>query len=237
MCNPPFYSSIDEMLASAHAKSLPASSACTGTTTEMVYDQDGELGFARCILKDSVELKKRVQWYTTLFGKSASVGPFIKDLKETLGLNGNWAIAQFSQGPTQRWAVGWSFHDLRPSKNVCIPPTTGLKGCFPTSPEQTLVYDTDISLAQLKEILDELPTVGYFEDAQGPIVYEYSGNVWSRAARRSRARGKDQDGVECQFSIRISVKPGETVIRWLKGIDPVVFESFCGTLRKQIQRR
>lgn len=234
MCNPPFYSSVDEMLSSAHAKSLPASSACTGTTTEMVYDQDGELGFAKRILGDSIVLGTRVQWYTTLFGKLASLDPFIAELRQTPGIHGNWAITQFAQGPTQRWAVGWSFRDLRPRKEVCVLRTAGLKGCSPTSPEQKLSYDTETGAVKLRDILEDLPTLNVVESPNGTITYQFCGNVWSRAWRRARARGQDVVDTNCRLAVRISVGSSEASIRWLRGTDPVMFESFCEMLRKRV---
>jgi len=76
-------------------------------------------------------------------------------------------------------------------------------------------------------------------------------NVWSRAARRRQTsqgsprednswlEGKD----EMAFGFKIQAKQGkdvkgiEVVIRWLKGNDSVLFESFCGMLKRQVENR
>lgn len=226
------------MLESAHAKALPASSACTGTTTEMVYDPDGELGFAKRILADSVIHHDKVQWFTTLFGKLSSVEPFIMELKRTPGLNGNWAVTQFSQGPTQRWGVGWSFHDFRPSKSVCTLRTIALKGCSPPAPEQTIAYQDNNGQAQVKDILNGLPAIRRREiTVDNSIIYEFAENVWSRAARRALSRGRGTVGCECQLSVLVHIKPAVVLVRWIRGRNHVMFESFCEMLRKKLTKR
>lgn len=78
-------------------------------------------------------------------------------------------------------------------------------------------------------------------------------NVWSRAARRRQRNedshgkdtvednGSDSDEAALGFSIqakqRKSAGHAEVVTRWLKGNDAVLFESFCGMLKRQIENR
>lgn len=74
-------------------------------------------------------------------------------------------------------------------------------------------------------------------------------NVWSRSARRKRVQevaseetqGKmdmEDEGDEpdelAALGVRIAVtaSKGEVVVRWLKGLDTVLFESFCGMLKR-----
>jgi 23S rRNA (adenine1618-N6)-methyltransferase len=70
--------------------------------------------------------------------------------------------------------------------------------------------------------------------------------VWSRASRRhasNQGAGKSSDdAVEMALGFRITVEeiPGgqggaKTTIRWLKGHDSVLFESFCGMLKRKIE--
>lgn len=76
------------------------------------------------------------------------------------------------------------------------------------------------------------------------------GNVWSRAARRKQQQSptnstdKDQDMNESEdggpvlgFKIRLEILGGGTVVkvRWLQGRDSVLFESFCGMLKRQLK--
>ena len=77
-------------------------------------------------------------------------------------------------------------------------------------------------------------------------------NVWSRAARRRRKSQDlpsketvedDDDWDEAALGFRIQAKQSkaaehaEVIIRWLKGNDTVLFESFCGMLKRQLEDR
>lgn len=76
-------------------------------------------------------------------------------------------------------------------------------------------------------------------------------NVWSRAARRQQKREaadggdltekSDDDDEEVEeaalgFKIQLT-KESEVVavsVRWLQGVDSVLFESFCGMVKRQM---
>ena len=73
----------------------------------------GEVAFVKRMIAESVALKERVQWYTSMLGKLSSVSTIIGLLKEAAIQN--WAVTEFVQGTkTRRWAVAWSWGDLRP---------------------------------------------------------------------------------------------------------------------------
>jgi len=71
--------------------------------------------------------------------------------------------------------------------------------------------------------------------------------VWSRASRREVARKQgdameEDDDPEMAFGFKIHVianPDGESgakvTIRWLKGHDTVLFESFCGMLKRKLE--
>ena len=80
-----------------------------------------------------------------------------------------------------------------------------------------------------------------------------SENVWSRSARRKRKRiemehdnghkpvlqSQSIDDQEQQQSgvalrIRIEVREGDMEVQWLQGKDHVLFESFCGMLKRKM---
>lgn len=130
MCNPPFYSTVKEMHESlaGKGKTLLPSAACTGAETEMVYEPDdpggkrqgGDLGFVMRMIDESLVLRERVKWYSSMVGKLETLKTVVERLKEA-GLN-NWAVTCLiggsgQGGQTRRWAVAWSFGDLRP-RNV-----------------------------------------------------------------------------------------------------------------------
>ena len=84
-------------------------------------------------------------------------------------------------------------------------------------------------------------------------------NVWSRSARRRKQqqgtapssmqpRSEDKmdestdedDEAELNFGFKLEIRQGQEVdstevrCRWLKGVDHVLFESFCGMLKRQL---
>ncbi|KAF8544822.1 hypothetical protein BDD12DRAFT_369620 [Trichophaea hybrida] len=246
MCNPPFYSSVDNLLAHAALKSLPPSSACTGTLTEMVYVPNGELGFAKRMLQESLILRTRIQWYTTLFGNLSSVLAFIAELKAVPDLmaSGNWAVTDMVQGATKRWAVAWSFGDRRPAAEVAVSKAFALKGCSPPlKPELefSVARQCGVVEEEVAGLLGELELIG-MKRGNGEFYGEVKGNVWSRAARRAMAKGvmdTRADGeVQLGFLITVSSSKGgiTTVnVRWKRGQDGVLFERFCGMVKRKIQ--
>lgn len=112
MCNPPFYSSPEDLAQSAAAKSRLPHSACTGSEVEMVTP-GGEVAFVGRMIKESLTLRNRCQWYTSMLGKLGSVSEVVELLKRMRIVN--WAVTEFVQGgKTRRWAVAWSFGTRRP---------------------------------------------------------------------------------------------------------------------------
>jgi 23S rRNA (adenine1618-N6)-methyltransferase len=116
MCNPPFYSSKADMLTSAATKQRPPFTACTGSESEMVT-LGGEVAFVSRMITESLALKDRVQWYTSMLGKFSSVSILIQKLREHS--IGNYAVTEFVQGSrTKRWGIAWSFEDLKPKMGL-----------------------------------------------------------------------------------------------------------------------
>lgn len=74
-------------------------------------------------------------------------------------------------------------------------------------------------------------------------------NVWSRASRRQstkvQSQGDDMEEDEAEMTLGFKVnledvKSGKDgslkiTIRWLKGHDSVLFESFCGMLKRKME--
>lgn len=117
MCNPPFFANLADMSASlkGEGKSWKPNAVCTGAEIEMVC-LDGDLGFVTRIVNESLNLREKVQWYTSMLGKLNSAKSIITLLKKN-GVT-NWAVGVIDTGSsTKRWIVAWSFGDLRP-KNV-----------------------------------------------------------------------------------------------------------------------
>jgi 23S rRNA (adenine1618-N6)-methyltransferase len=74
----------------------------------------GEVDFILRMVQESLELRDKVKWYTSMLGMLSSVSTVVENLK-TLK-NDNYAVTEFVQGTkTKRWAVAWSWTDWRPA--------------------------------------------------------------------------------------------------------------------------
>lgn len=257
MTNPPFYASEAEMLESANKKQRPPNSACTGAPVEMITP-GGELAFVSKVIEESrnPETRERIQWFTSMLGKLASVSTLVEKLRENECTN--YAVTEFVQGQkTRRWAIAWSWHDLRPSTAV----SRGIPGFekkllpFPTDYTFILaVTDLDNVTANLTQQVQALSLQFRWKPTLYMGVGMASGDVWSRKARRREARDENgnedediadpEDGAEnpaLVFKIVLSksteaasVDAVKIHVRWLQGRDAVLFESFCGWLKRKL---
>jgi len=64
MCNPPFYSSREEIEKSTNEKELSPSAVCTGADTEMITP-GGESAFVRQIVTESLIYKTKCGYATS----------------------------------------------------------------------------------------------------------------------------------------------------------------------------
>lgn len=137
MCNPPFYSSQEDLISSAQSKQRAPFTACTGSPSEMVTP-GGEVAFITNMILESLHHKDSCQWFTSMVGKLSSLTPLIDKLRGE-GV-GNYAVTEFVQGSkTRRWALGWSFGDMRPAGKVCRRTNAVAKGLLPFGTE--VVHD------------------------------------------------------------------------------------------------
>ena len=252
MTNPPFYESEQEMVASAKLKSRPPNSACTGAPVEMVC-QGGEVAFVSRIIGESLKLRERVQWYTSMLGKMSSLEAVVDLLRERK--IENYAVTEFVQGSkTRRWAVAWSFGPMRPAQEVA----RGMKALawkriLPSSVEYTMgdgpINDIGAFASKIDSTMQALELLSWEWDKQGLRgVGRARENVWSRAWRRRKLREKENptsggaaesgDDETCGFGFSIMVTVGleetKTVCRWVEGHEEVIFTSFCGFLKTQL---
>ncbi|GAB7342360.1 hypothetical protein MBLNU457_g0578t3 [Dothideomycetes sp. NU457] len=249
LCNPPFYSSLAEMTESNNAKSRPPSATCTGSENEMICP-GGDIGFVSRILDESLLLRGKVQWYTSMLGKLSSVHALVAKLKEN-NID-NYAVTSLRAGKkTRRWAVGWSFDDCRPSSAVCRGKEVSVVA-LPLPTEDTIKVDS-ISAKEIATRLDVvmagLDMRWKWDEANFSGVGSASGNVWSRSARRKRKRAEmesqntnEATGSSGEISVqalamtvRITVVDAQADVRWLRGHDGLLFESFCGMLKRALR--
>lgn len=188
MCNPPFYSSVEDLATSKTFKSQKPTAICTGADIEMICE-GGDIGFVLHMLDESLILRDKIQWYTSMLGKLSSAYTLVTRLKE--GGISNWAVSSLRKnGKTKRWVVGWSFGDRRPRWDVCC------DGDIPAALlPQTTVMSVRTSPLMGKEVedtlnasLDALDLDWTWNGETRTGVGSARGNVWSRSARRKRKR-------------------------------------------------
>ncbi|KAK0909063.1 hypothetical protein LTR02_004588 [Friedmanniomyces endolithicus] len=254
MTNPPFYSSDQDMQASYTGKSAPPSAVCTGAENEMICP-GGDVGFVSRILDESLKLGGRVQWYTAMLGKMSSLQTIIAKLREH-GVT-NFAVTCLQAGyRTKRWAVAWSFRDYRPRNDVARHGELVL-GVLPTATAQTIPVrglSKEAAGEKVDELVKGLDVKRRWRGELGIGIVEAKENVWSRAARRNRrfaraSKGKeapeqeagdgesseeDDDDDAVALAVKITCKEGEVELRWLRGLDYVLFESFCGLTKRAL---
>lgn len=270
MCNPPFYSSEEDMTRAYAGKEKSPSAVCTGSANEMICD-GGDGGFAGRILRASLKLRGRVRWYSCMLGRLASLQGFVEELKAN-GV-GNFAVVNLRAGrKTRRWAVAWSFGDLRPANGV-VRGGEVVQGVMPLATEWTVHVgggggedgeDVD-SIEELghrvNAVLAELDLRWHWRAPIHTGVAFARENVWSRSARRKRKfqqqqrdekevseeggnggeEGSESSSSEDEEPVALAVKivcgPGRVDIRWLRGTDFTLWESFCGMLKRALGAR
>ncbi|XP_031208895.1 RNA N6-adenosine-methyltransferase METTL16 [Mastomys coucha] len=146
MCNPPFFANQLEAkgVNSRNSRRPPPSSVNTGGITEIMAE-GGELEFVKRIIHDSLQLKKRLRWYSCMLGKKCSLAP----LKEELRVQGvpKVTFTEFCQGRTMRWALAWSFYD---DVTVPSPPSKRRKLEKPRKPITFIVLESVMKELSLK---------------------------------------------------------------------------------------
>ncbi|CAM9387291.1 unnamed protein product, partial [Scytosiphon promiscuus] len=101
MTNPPFFESTDE------AGQNPETATGDMATAGEVACPGGEVAFVRAIIEDSLRLRERVRWYTSMVGKKSNAKKLLRILREA-GVK-NTRTTEFFQGRTVRWGLAWSF--------------------------------------------------------------------------------------------------------------------------------
>ncbi|KAK0223916.1 hypothetical protein IW262DRAFT_1433222 [Armillaria fumosa] len=230
MCNPPFYASLDEVTLSAEGKAMDPNAVCTGAPVEMVTP-GGEMAFVRQIVRESKQLGTRCRWYTSMLGKMSSLKEVVDLLKE-LSID-NYAITEFVQGQTRRWAIGWSFTDERLPDSISRIPNPALRSLMP--PHNNIVQpvpgDKVVDIHQALFAISGLNT----ELCDGHVLVRAKEDSWSRSARRKRKRDVP-DLLVYKMVCTIKVSRGGVEYQWVRGAgsDRGLFDSFCSHVSRKI---
>ncbi|KAL0062983.1 hypothetical protein AAF712_010114 [Marasmius tenuissimus] len=113
MCNPPFYSSAEDVAQSSEAKEFAPNSVktffwvspqlsslfvrqvCTGAAIEMITE-GGESAFVRRMMEDSIKVGTRCKWYTSMLGKLSSVAEVVEELRANSARDAKFYSQKFS---------------------------------------------------------------------------------------------------------------------------------------------
>ncbi|KAJ6557965.1 S-adenosyl-L-methionine dependent methyltransferase [Mycena capillaripes] len=246
MCNPPFYSSLEDVAASADSKEFEPNAVCTGADVEMITP-GGESSFVRRMVDESLILRERCRWYTSMLGKMSSLTDVVGAIRgHSIE---NYGITEFIQGSTRRWAVVWSFSDFRlpdavarianPQLQSLMPPRNTLRQAI-----RFLAQDTE----RLTEILSTVLAAvdgAHVMNADDRFTIYATKNTWSRTARRKNKHAP-QDSPEadasapnlicCVHWIFQEMAQGETVLecQWIQGKDRQLFEGFASHMSRKV---
>ncbi|KAA1477616.1 S-adenosyl-L-methionine dependent methyltransferase [Dentipellis sp. KUC8613] len=237
MCNPPFYSSAEDVARSAEVKEFQPNAVCTGADIEMITE-GGESHFVCRMVEESLALKDRCRWYTSMLGKLSSLTDVVSRLRSHS--IDNYAITEFVQGQTRRWAVGWSFTGERlpdslarissPGVSSLMRPRNNLRQALPDNPPPSA----------LTEVLSSISGLTLSSTTQ-PITISAQSNSWSRAARRKQAAGASGAPTPgppllvCRASVVQDDEGPAVVFVWARGRERLAFEGFASHVAKKMR--
>jgi len=250
MCNPPFYNSAEDVARSSEFKEFGPNAICSGAEVEMITP-GGETNFVSRIFLESLQLRTKCRWYTSMLGKMSSIPDIICLFREHNV--DNYAVTEFVQGQTRRWAIGWSFQDARLPDIFARISNPALQNIMPS--RNTLHHtfsgarSVDVLANTLRNVLVHID--GLSTASTTPATPKYSSttmlvqvqsNTWSRAARRKRlaatvSAGQESPVLRCSIDCRSMVSGGtlcEIVFTWLEGKDRSVFESFTSHVNRKV---
>lgn len=114
---------------------------------------------------------------------------------------------------------------------------------FPSEHGFDVPVDYNGCIQRLQSLLSDLEIGWRYRPAIATGIGFARGNVWSRAARRRQKKSEELPDADDEdedaalgFKIRLrgNVDSTNVMVRWLQGYDSVLFESFCGMLKRQL---
>ncbi|ODV96308.1 hypothetical protein PACTADRAFT_2601 [Pachysolen tannophilus NRRL Y-2460] len=189
ICNPPFYSSLQEIEAKKTAKFQIKKYYSPITQNEFVTI-GGEYHFIVKMINESLQLKNKITWYTSLVGNFSNLELLVKYLKQN-NIPNYFVKALLPSNKfknnkvTQRWIIGWCFHGLKIRNSIIYKNSPNLKK-FNQINEFNIPLNSYWDLNQLIETsLNKLNYKGeLYRIDDSKLEIQFPGNVWSRTFRR-----------------------------------------------------
>lgn len=112
MTNPPFYSSIDQCSKPRMGDNRERTSM---SLSESFYPRGGEEAFILDMIHDSLTLRQKITWYSSLIGQKSTLECVERELANFGFGKGNVRVAEFVQGQRgnqRRWGIAWTFMEI-----------------------------------------------------------------------------------------------------------------------------
>jgi 23S rRNA A1618 N6-methylase RlmF len=104
MCNPPFFSRPDETYDQEEDR------AFGGTDLER-WCEGGEIGFVSGLIDESITLRNKIVWFTSMLGIKDSLNGILAKLYQSKPAPETIRVHRLEQGHKARWVVAWSFQE------------------------------------------------------------------------------------------------------------------------------
>uniref|UniRef100_A0A9J8AWI6 U6 small nuclear RNA (adenine-(43)-N(6))-methyltransferase n=2 Tax=Cyprinus carpio TaxID=7962 RepID=A0A9J8AWI6_CYPCA len=179
MCNPPFFANQLEAkgVNSRNSRRPPPSSINTGGVTEIMAE-GGELEFVKRIIHDSLQLKKRLRWYSCMLGKKCSLAP----LKDELLKQGS---PPCKRRKLEKARKALTFTVLKPTVAELQTQAPSI-GCTNTSPTDSVSAWLEKILTHLKVLHKRVPC----GEAELSLFLTAVENTWIHARQKRREQGR-----------------------------------------------
>ena len=217
MCNPPFYSSEEEIREKRIIKETLPSAKSRYTTSESVYHAGGEVAFVKRIIEESLQYRSRCRWFTSLLGLKSSVN-ILQDVLEEY--NTSLIKVMSSQvGNTKRWVLAWSF--------------------LPPNRKRTLLLKGACKVIEI--VLEQAPEMNLILDLFNTLLiektsassYQTTYKTWARNVRRKMAAGEPTEMEKLQMKFDMVILGRTVEMKLLEG-SPLVFDSLTNHLRVRL---
>ncbi|KAJ2949159.1 hypothetical protein O0L34_g6100 [Tuta absoluta] len=198
MCNPPFYSTMQELCESRSPARLPPKNGFTGSPQELITE-GGELTFCRKMIKESQVYKDKVLIFSTMVGHKFNLKELAMDLQaESI----THTTTEFCQGRVTRWGLAWTYqnHDLDklvPGRDKLRKKSIPLVYLLPVIKDQP--YNFNTVSEKLLEIINKLKMKYKILNKKGnhlSLDVHAIENTWSNQRKKRRLMKLQQNNAK-----------------------------------------
>ncbi|XP_072949317.1 U6 small nuclear RNA (adenine-(43)-N(6))-methyltransferase [Epargyreus clarus] len=195
MCNPPFYSTFQDLWESRSPARPPPKNGFTGSPQELITE-GGELQFCRKILEESKIHKDDIIIFTTMVGHKYNLKELVLDLQAE-GIK--YTTTEFCQGRITRWGLAWTYQDwdigvLVPSRDKPRKRNLPITFSLPKLPEEK--NDIGPVMEKFKAIFEGLEiTHNIINKRKNEVTLDFTAlnNTWSNQRRKRRLMKRIQE--------------------------------------------